>query len=93
MRRTGYPKAELTEVFYVDADANVHQLPVLYTISISIQQYIHKCIFKTLADAIVQVRTVLLPSGFGSSTRGERHTILTMLTIHLTPMCGASCGV
>ena len=45
---------------------------------ISIQWYIYKFIYSQIqmqiqADSVVQVRTVLLTSDFGSSTQGERH--------------------
>ena len=43
---------------------------------ISIQWYIYKYKYRQIqiqADSVVQVRTVLLTSDFGSSTRGERH--------------------
>ena len=40
----------------------------------------HRPKYNTRADSVVQVRTVLLTSDFGSSTQGERHSILTMLT-------------
>ena len=72
---------------------------ILTTIMISITtvpqtQYSNTGAMQRQADSVVQVRTVLLTSYFGSSTRGERTQFLLCWPYYLTlPTLCASCDV